>query len=434
MHRVILALWALLWHLGLPLVVGYLSLRGVKEPLYIKHLNERFGFGPPVPHGAIWIHAVSLGETRAAGPLVTALLDRGETIVITNITAAGRAEAQKLFAGPIADGRVFLRWCPMELPWAIRRFLRHARPKFGMIMEIELWPQLIAQTKRMGVPLVMAQAQYPDKSFARDQKSWGRLRARSVAMFDMILAKSDRHGDRFRHFGGGDVRVTGELRFEQPIPQNHLDAAQALLGQIDPARPRLCLASTAPDEDAMLIPVVTALRDRAVAAGAPKPFFIYVPRHPKDFAKTAARLAAAGLDMVHRSTALDADLAAHAPLPPECDGMFGDSLGEIYFYYALAQRVFVGDSFNDEGSHNIIEPLRLMNPVAVGPSIWGIEYPGLEALTAKVLTKLDTPDDLTTHWAAPMGDDQTAMITGFLAQHGAATDRIIECLRNKRLL
>ena len=140
-------------------------------------------------------------------------------------------------------------------------------------MEIELWPQMIAQAKRLGVPLIMAQAQYPDKSFARDQKGFGRIRARSIQGFDLILAKSQRHAERFRHFGAKNVRVTGELRFEQTIPQTQLDAAGALLETIDPKRLRICLASTAPDEDPMLIPVVQELLKNTIG---PKPLS-YIP-------------------------------------------------------------------------------------------------------------------------------------------------------------
>ena len=425
--------WDLLWHISLPLVLLYLWRRGRKEPLYIQHLGERFGGGADVPAGAIWIHAVSLGEMRAARPLVDALLARGERVLITNITAAGRAETLALFGEVITAGQLFVRWCPAEYFWATRRFFKRHQPKFGMIMEIELWPRLIASANQAGVPMVLAQAQYPDKSFVRDQRGL-RMRAQLVKAFTLILAKSDHHAARFTDFGAANVQVMGELRFEQPIPPAHLDAAVAFRQMISPDRPVFCLASTGPDEDPMLIPVVKQLREAALKSGRPLPFFIYVPRHPKNFADTAELLQAAGLKMLQRSTDLDAALQFGDVLPDDLDGLFGDSLGEINFYFALADHVFIGDTFNDEGSHNIIEPLSVGKPVVVGPSIWGIEYPAIEALKAGVLTKVETPEQLFEFWNELPSRADGQLIRDFLAQHGGATKQAIEHLKNANLL
>ncbi|WP_456391272.1 3-deoxy-D-manno-octulosonic acid transferase, partial [Profundibacter sp.] len=220
-----------------------------------------------------------------------------------------------------------------------------------------------------------------------------------------------------------NVQVMGELRFEQPIPPKHLEAAAKFRAQISPARPVFCLASTGPEEDPLLIPVVRRLRDAARDAGKPLPFFVYVPRHPKNFADTAELLRDAGLKMLQRSTDLESDLHLTAPLPDDLDGLFGDSLGEINFYFALADHVFIGDSFNDEGSHNIIEPLSVGKPVVVGPSIWGIEYPAIEALAAGVLTKVETPEVLFDFWNNLPARGDSPKIAEFLSQHGGATKR-----------
>jgi len=425
--------WDLLWLLCLPLVLLYLWNRSRKEPLYFQHLSERFGLGPAVPAGAIWVHAVSLGEMRAARPLIDALLHRGEQILITNITAAGRAETNALFADAIAAGQLHVRWCPAEYVWVTRRFFKRYQPKFGMIMEIELWPRLIASANYAGVPMVLAQAQYPDKSFARDQRGL-KLRAQLVHGFTLILAKSEHHAERFRHFGATNVQVMGELRFEQPIPSAHLKAAAKLRAMINPARPIFCLASTGPDEDPLLIPVVTRLRAAAVDSGRPLPFFVYVPRHPKNFDDTSKLLQNNGLKMLQRSNDLDADLHLSGPLAEDLDGLFGDSLGEINFYFGLADHVFIGDSFNNEGSHNIIEPLSVGKPVVVGPSIWGIEYPAIEAIEAGVLTKVQTPDELLEYWNTLTITDENPMIRTFLDQHGGATAKAVEHLRSAGLL
>ncbi len=432
-NRLALLIWQLIWHALLPVLLFYVWKRSRKEPLYIENLTQRFGGGAAVPAGAIWVHAVSLGEVRAARPLIEALLARGERILLTNMTAAGRKESRALFADAIKARQMHLCWTPIELFWATGRFFKKHQPKFGIILEIELWPQLMASANRTGIPMVMAQAQYPDKSFARDRGGL-QLRGQIVTGFDLILAKSERHAKRFAHFGARDIRLMGDLRFELPIPPAHLSAGATFRRMIDANRPVFCLASTAPDEDDLLIPVLQDLRQAAIATGRPKPFFVYVPRHPKDFAATAAKLQAAGLQMLHRSRDFDHDLALNRPLPDDLDGLFGDSLGEINFYFALADAVFIGDSFNDEGSHNIIEPLRLSKPVLVGPSIWGIEYPALEALEAGVLTKVETVQQMQAHWLAFDGQEDRARIERFMAQHGGATAKAIGHLQDVGLI
>ncbi len=184
----------------------------------------------------------------------------------------------------------------------------------------------------------------------------------------------------------------------------------------------------------MLIPVVSRLRERPREPGKPLPFFVYVPRHPKNFADTAAMLRSAGLKMLQRSSDLDAGLHLTTPLPDDLDGLFGDSLGEINFYFALADHVFIGDSFNDEGSHNIIEPLSVGKPVVVGPSIWGIEYPAIEALEAGVLTRVETPEALFEFWNDLPVRSDGPMIGEFLSRHGGATKRAVAHLIDAGLI
>ena len=147
-----LRLWSLLWHLGLPVVLIYLWKRGRKDPLYARHLGERFGGYPQRLPGAIWIHAVSLGELRSAVPLVRALLDRGETVVTTHFTPAGRREAERVFAPEIAAGKLAAVWVPFETAWAYAGFFRAFRPRAGLVMEIEIWPRMIFAARRAGVP------------------------------------------------------------------------------------------------------------------------------------------------------------------------------------------------------------------------------------------------------------------------------------------
>lgn len=433
LDRLFLVLWNIALHLVLVPALLYLWRRARKEALYSHNLGERFGGGAAVEPGSVWVHAVSLGELRAARPLIDELLTCGTRVLITNMTAAGRAEAEKLFAGPIVQGQVAVRWSPVDLSWSCARFLRRHRPALGIIMEIELWPQMIASANLAKVPLVLAQAQYPEKSFIRDQNNLG-LRAHLVQGLTLVLAKSERHAARFRKFGAPNVEVMGELRFEQPIPQKQLAKAETLRHHIAPNRPVFCLASTAPDEDDLLIPVLARLKHEATKSNRPQPFFVYVPRHPRSFDRAAAKLVAAGLTFARRSSALDVNLTAHAPLPEQLDGLFGDSLGEIYFYLALSDGVFIGDSLNDEGSHNIIEPLSVGKHVVVGPSIWGIEYPAVEALAAGVITQINSSNELVALWGAAFKGGEVLDLPRFMSMNAGATKRAVKLMKSAKLL
>ena len=256
--RLGLLAYGLLWWVGLPFVLLYMWRRGRKDGLYSAHLAERFGTHRPFPAGAIWVHAVSLGELRSAVPLIRALLDRGDRIVTTHFTPAGRREAERVFAPDIAAGRMRVAWVPFEYGFAYRRFFNTFAPKCGLVMEVEIWPRMIMSARRFGVPLYMCNAQYPSKSYARDGLSG--FRAQVMQGFAGALVKSDLQAVRFASVGVANIHVTGELRFDQPIPPHLLDAgitARAWLGAQD--RRVICVASAVEGEDDVYITALRAL-------------------------------------------------------------------------------------------------------------------------------------------------------------------------------
>lgn len=413
---VFLRLWSLLWHLGLPAVLVYLWHRGRKDPLYARHLAERFGRYPkPVP-GALWVHAVSLGELRSAVPLIRAVLDRGETVVTTHFTPAGRREAERVFAADIAAGRMTAVWVPFETSWAYRGFFRAYRPVAGLVMEIEIWPRMIFAARSAGVALFMCNAQYPTKSMARDARLG--LRHDLMRGFAGALVKSTLQADRFASIGVTRIEVTGELRFDQPIPAAQLRAAQALRAGLAGTRPVITFASAVEGEDTIYLDAIATSR----ATPSP-PFIVYVPRKPERFDQVAGLLADRGWRVLRRSQALADDLTPKADLGG-ADIFLGDSLGEMYFYLALADRVVTGGGFIAKGAHNIIEPLALKKPVIVGPNTHTIEYPATEAIAAGVCLRVQSPADLTkalTDWPGPTPD----AIEAFFADHAGATARTL---------
>lgn len=413
--RLALMVYALAWWVLLPAVIVYLRLRARKDADYGANLAERFGLVHAVVRRPVWVHAVSLGEMRSATPLIRALLAQGEQVLTTHFTPAGRREALREFGPEIAAGQVQVAWVPFDMGLAYRQFLRRFAPKYGLVMEIEIWPRMIMACRAAGVPLFMCNAQYPQKSFDKDMAGWG-LRAALTGGFAGGFVKSALQAERFAAAGMRNIHVTGELRFDQPIPQAQLDAAARLRAGLTRGRPAFTLTSVVEGEDAIYIDMIR--RTKGV-------FFVYVPRAPERFDQVAGMLADAGLRFARRSVLLDAALGADDL--PQIDVLLGDSMGEMYFYLALCDRAIVGGGFVTKGAHNIIEPLALRKPVIVGPHIWTIAYPAVEAIAAGVCHKVGDAAGLLAAVTAPMPVTE-AQIVAFYADHAGAVARTLAAL------
>jgi 3-deoxy-D-manno-octulosonic-acid transferase len=413
---IFLRLWSLIWHLGLPAVLVYLWKRGRKDPMYSQHLAERFGRYPVGLPGAVWVHAVSLGEMRSGVPLVRALLDRGERVVTTHFTPAGRREAEQVFAAEIAQGRLSAVWVPFETSWAYAGFFKTFRPKVGLVLEIEIWPRMIFAAKRARVPLFMCNAQYPSDSMARDARSG--LRPAMMRGFAGAFVKSDLQAQRFASVGVPNITVTGELRFDQPIPAALLAAAKHLRPGLGPRRV-IAFTSVTEPEEALFIAAA-----REILSVRTPPLVILIPRAPERFDAVARMLAEKGVLFDRRSTRYSRKFVQQSQAP--IDVLLGDSLGEMYFYLALSDRVVVGGGFQPKGSHNIIEPLALQLPVIVGPQIQTIEYPAVEAIAAGVCrqTTAETLVQDVLTWPDPSPD----AIRTFVAAHSGATARTLAAI------
>lgn len=424
--RAFLIAYDIAWWLLLPGVLLYLWRRGRRDPDYSRHLRERFGRIEDPIRGATWVHAVSIGEFRSAVPLIRALIVQGEAIHVTCTTPAGRREAEAVLADDIAAGRARVSWAPADVSLFVHRFLRRLQPAYGLVMEIEVWPRLIAASRRRGVPLLMCNAQYPARSFERDRTRL-KLRAELMTGFAGALVKSKLQRDRFASVGVNNIAVTGELRFDQPVPARLRAAGRRARDRLVGDRPAYAFVSVVEGEDALVIETIHRLQ--AAHATGPRPIFIYVPRAPERFDSVAGLLAAAELDYGRRSVLLDADFK-----PPdtvqEIDVFLGDSLGEMYAYLEMADRVVVGGGFNPKGAHNISEALSVGKPVWTGPHVWTIEYPATEAAQAGVLRQTAADPAALAAAIGPDGPDPASPgeIAAFFAAHSGATMRTIKAL------
>jgi len=196
--------YRVLWYLFLPIALLYFFYRSIKEPGYASELSERLSFYQKDIKGACWCHAVSLGEVRAARPIFDKLLLNGEKLLVTTLTLSGKNAVRLEYQAEIKLGKVAVVYAPLEITFFFKRFLARFKPRCCIILECDLWPVMIASTQKEQIPLIFAQAQYPEKGFIRD-KNFPFLKASLIEKFDLILAKSDRHKRRFEYFGAKKV-------------------------------------------------------------------------------------------------------------------------------------------------------------------------------------------------------------------------------------
>lgn len=419
-YRLFLAGYAGLVALGEPLVWRYLRRRTDGDPSYGDHIEERRGRGAPFA-ADLWVHAVSLGEMKSAVPLVRLALDAGLKVVTTHATPSGRKAANDAFGPEIAEARLAVRYAPVDRMRYWSSFFSATRPRAGLVMEMEFWPAMIEAAARSGVTLCLSNSQVPSRSFPRAlrlARTFGHPASRAAVVF----AKSDLMADRFRQLGARNVLVMGETRFDMPLPRAQLDAARALRAAIGD-RPVITLASVVAGEEETYLSAI-----RGLFADGLRPFVIWVPRAPELFDPTFSRLRAAGFRTAARSEALDARLALRSDLA-DIDILVGNSTGEMFFYLEPADAVVVGGGFVEKGAHNVIEPLALGKPVVTGPSIWTIEFPGVEARAAGVLTVCGSPDALPGTLVGAIGQDAGRKAAEFHAANAGASARIFDAIR-----
>lgn len=394
-------LYTLLLHLCLPLLALRLAWRAWRAPAYARRLGERFAFGlPPLQPGGIWVHAVSVGESIAAAPMIRQLLERYPQlpITLTCMTPTGSERIQALFGGPDYQGRVQHCYLPYDLPWAAARFLERAQPRLAVIMETELWPNHVAQCARRAIPVAVANARLSARS-ARGYARFAKLSAPMLAQLSWIAAQTQVEAERFIALGAKPecVEVTGSIKFDLRIDPALLQRAAATRAEwqvqssqpgvaqptvdratarqlseaqgsaapsieISPAppsaaRPVWIAASTHAGEDEIVLAA-----HRQVLVAQPDALLILVPRHPERFAGVFELCAQAGFATRRRSTG--------EALTAGDQVLLGDTMGELLFLYALADSAFVGGSLVANGGHNLLEPAALGIPVLSGPHLF----------------------------------------------------------------
>ncbi|MGV8893413.1 MAG: lipid IV(A) 3-deoxy-D-manno-octulosonic acid transferase [Burkholderiaceae bacterium] len=352
-------IYSLAWWLAMPAVLLRLWWRGREEAGYRQHLAERFGWyaGTALKNRKIlWLHAVSVGETRAAEPLIEALLTTypEHMILLTHMTPTGRATGRSLFAKHAP--RVLQSYLPYDTGWMAARFLHHFSPQICMLMETEVWPNLIAECVAQRVPVALLNARLSVRSLRRAQRFSGLMREAAQGL-SCVAAQTPADAQRLQQIGARDVQITGSIKFDVLPPPTALALGEDLRWQIG-VRPVLLCASTRDGEEALIL-------DALQATDVGPMLLLLVPRHPQRFDTVAQLVKARGLILQRRSS-LDAAMVG-APIAPTVQVLVGDSMGEMFAYYAACDVAFIGGSLLPLGGQNLIEACALGKPVLTGP-------------------------------------------------------------------
>ena len=404
--------YALAWWIATPFILLRLAWRSRRQRGYLEHLGERFGrYGPVERVPRIWVHAVSVGETRAAAPLIELLRARypRHRILLTHMTPTGRATGEALFGD-----RVERAWLPYDYGFAVRRFLGAYAPCAGILLETEVWPRLIEESARARVPLMLANARLSERSARRYARVAGFMR-RAFSQLAGIAAQSEADADRFARLGAVRPVVTGNIKFDMDVPAEMIALGREFRRRFGDGRSVWVVGSTRDGEEALLLEAF------ALASPDPSVLLVLVPRHPQRFDEVAALAARQGFACERRSREGDVTAATRV--------VVGDSMGEMLAYYAAADIVIMGGSLLAFGSQNLIEACALAKPVIVGPSTFNFEEAAASAIAAGAALRVGDAREAIEAARALTADGERRARMGeaaraFVAAHRGAVERL----------
>ena len=435
-------LYEALWHIAIPFVLVRLLWRSRSNPDYLKKIGERFGFYGVKSsfHRAVWIHAVSVGETRATQALIESLLKEGKTILLTHMTPTGRNTGAELYRKAIASDQLRQVYLPYDICWAIEAFLKYFRPQIGLFMETEAWPGFVFRTKQLGIPLFLINARLSNRSFKRVQH-FGSAGRSLFQSFAGILAQSEPDAKRYQALGVNDVIVTGNMKFDVPE-----EATIQSLGKQwkrvlrEQERLVVCAASTRAGEELIMIDAWKKLLSEF--GSEIKPLLIVVPRHPERFTEVANLLYQSTLSFERRSNLSDPRSSAEFASVPHwtnVDVLLGDSMGEMAAYYSASDLVVMGGSLLPTGGQNLIEACANGCPVILGEHTYNFQQASEDAITCGAAVRIEGSNhDLVQSLSEALkalltNTSQRQMMSAkalqYASQHQGATQRILDRIR-----
>ena len=363
----------------LPLAALYLLWRARKQPSYLKNWGERFAWSefphPRQSHPVIWIHAVSVGETNATRPLVQAILKRWPQcdILLTHMTPTGREAGQKIVQ--LAPDRIRQCFLPYDAVYAVRKFLKQTQPVLGLLMETEVWPTVLEEARSQGIPMVLVNGRLSEKSFNQAMRVPD-LMKKAMGRFSAVCAQADSDAQRFLNLGTVEPVITGSLKFDIQAPKSALTMASEWKEVLP--YPVVLFASTRDGEEAQIVEALKkSMRSDVI--------YLLVPRHPQRFAEVESLLKDSAIAYQKRS-----ELKNPSDIQNTTRVILGDSMGEMFFYCALADITLMGGSFKPFGCQNVIEPASVGVPVIVGPSTFNFSMVVEKGVQIGAITQVDS--------------------------------------------
>ncbi len=375
-----LFLYTFIYYLLLPFILLRLWVRSKKLPSYAKRWQERFAcFDAPAKKGGIWIHAVSFGESVAATLIIKKILEQHPKVpvTVTNMTPTGSEKISSSFGDKVLNFYI-----PYDVPMLQKRFIKKIQPDAVVIIETELWPNMLMTLKKHNIPVILANGRLSQRSFKRYHKIKF-LMVKLLSCFDKLLIQTQEEADRFMALGGkaSQIEVTGSIKFDLSLPDTLGEKIQQLTHQLGEKRPVFMAGSTHNHEEAIIIEAY-----KIAKAQVPDLLLLLVPRHPDRFLQVAALCEKQGLSVVKRSETI--------PVTDNTDVFLGDSMGEMLLFYGVCDLTFVGGSLVPVGGHNVLEPAALCKPILTGPNMQNFLQISKLLYEAKALKYVHNYEDL----------------------------------------
>lgn len=374
-------LYTLIFTLALPLILLRLIWRGFRAPAYFHRWDERFGAAPFLSDkkAVIWIHAVSFGEVEACRPIVQILRNEfpNHQILITTMTPTGSARVKHLFAETVAHC-----YLPYDIPFAINRFIGRTHPQFGIIMETEIWPNILTICQQKNIPIILANARMSERS-AKGYQRFPKFIKTTLQNLPLIAAQSEQDRQRFSQLGADikTVHAIGNLKYEISLPASLMEQAEAMRSMWDSNRPVWIAASTHEGEEEIVLNA-----SRQIRAQFPELLVIIVPRHPERFDRVSALCQRAGYKTLRRSE--------HRPCSSDIQILVVDTMGELPLFYGASDIALIGGSLMPHGSHNLLEPAALGRAIITGPHYFNFNEITEQFLQAGAATKVTDSSSL----------------------------------------
>ncbi len=415
-----------LMRLAKPLLRRKLQRRAHAEPLYAQHVEERFGqYAHAAHHQWIWIHSVSLGETRTAALLLNGLRESfpGMKFLLTQGTATGREEGLKL----LQEGDVQV-WQPWDSPEVVQRFLDAFQPRLGLVLETEVWPHWVAGAVKNKMPLVLVNARMSEKSMKQALR-WPSLMQPAYAGLSAVLAQTHDDAQRLTQLGASVKGVLGNLKFDAKPDESQTTQGRAWRGKL--SQPVVMLASSREGEELLWL---EAWLEFLVNHPETKVHALVVPRHPQRVNAVEVLIQSKGFDVSRRSSWGAEGPTSASSTPSTRTIWLGDSLGEMSLYYSLADAALLGGSFERLGGQNLIEAAACGCPIIMGPHTFNFTEAALAAEAVGAACRAETMAEAISVSVALVHNSielalQSEKAKRFAQQHGGATQRTVLAVR-----